>query len=430
MNNNDKQAGINHQYTADDEIDLFELAEGLIAEKVTIISIFLIVTLLAGLYAFLSPKTYEVNASFLPPLKKDVVVLNYPDVLEIDENRAYRQFIEVISSPDLADHLLREPAVMEKFSSTDAESANIAKNIMNNVSISLPAEGRQRLLTGDSLLTRLTVNWSSAEDALLLATSIIEVANKNAKDVFLEDLTRILDDMLVVNHKQFETANQHVNQELNAEISFLQEENLEQKKVISEEIQLLRVKAAQQRNFEISRLEADFSLAKQLGIKRPIDPLDYQRELVATTTIDLSNRTPSRYWLGTEILEAEIQALKSRTSDDPYIDGLAELQKKLAALENNHRIDTLKARTDNLPFSEILRDLKKMESELLQAQQRVQTADFEVVRMAQTPALPTHPIKPKKMMILALGSVAGGMIGVMVGLIKRAITNRRKLVTA
>jgi chain length determinant protein (polysaccharide antigen chain regulator) len=425
--NKDKPAEIN-QYALDDEIDLFELVDGLIAEKVTVISIFLIVTLLAGLFAFLSPKTYEVNASFLPPLEKDIITLNYPDVLDVGLDRVYRQFVEVITSPDLGIYLFKDPAIEQTFKEPDRSPSSIVTTLMKNINVSLPTESKAKVLTGQSLSVALSAQWSTPEEAYLLVSTIIETVDKRAKSELLDDLLKTLDEKLILNRKQFELENQQVNQELAAEISRLLEADQEEKKIIQAEIKLLRQKAAQQRSFQISRLETDLALAQQLGITRPVDPLDYRREMGTTTTIDLTSRVPSRYWLGTEILEAEIQELKSRTSDDPYIDGLSDLQKKLTALENNHRIDTLKARTDNVPFSDSLRELKKMENELLQAQQRLQTADFEVFRLAQTPTLPTHPTKPNKMMILALGAVAGGMLGIIAGLIRRAMINRRKAV--
>lgn len=412
---------------ADDEIDLFELVEGLLAEKVTIISVFLIVFLLAGLYAFLSAKTYEVKAAFLPPLEKDVITLNYPDALEISSNRVYRQFVEVLTSPDLGIHLLKEPAIEKTFGQPDTEVGNTIMALMNNISINLPTESKQKVLTGDPLLVSLSAQWSTAAEAQLLISSIIATVNKNTKIELLDDLLTSLDEKLVLNRKQFELENQRVNQELAAEASRLREADQEEKKALQEEIKLLRQKAAQQRSFQISRLETDLELAQQLGIKRIDGSLDYRRELGGTTTIDLTSRVPSRYWLGTEILEAEIQALKSRVSDDPYIDGLSELQKKLTALEVNHRINTIEARSDNFPFSESLRTLKNQEIKLLQTQQRIQTADFKVARVIQSPALPSHPIKPKKRMILALGAVAGGMLGIMTGLVRRAIIDRRKL---
>lgn len=411
---------------ADDEIDLFELVEGLIAEKVTIISVFLIVTLLAGLFAFLSPKTYEVKAAFLPPFEKDIIALNYPGALKIDSNRVYRQFVEVLTSPDLGIHLIKDPAVKQAFGQTDTDAANVVTALMRNISTSLPTESRQKVLTGDSLLVNLSVKWPTAEGAFLLVNSIISTANQTTKAELLDDLLKSLDENLVLNRQQFELENQHLNQELAAEASRLREEDQQEKKVIEEEIKLLRQKAAQQRRFQISRLATDLELAQKLGIKRPIDPLDYRRELGVTTTIDLTSRAPSRYWLGTEILEAEIQALKSRVSDDPYIDEFAELQKKLTALEVNHRVNTIEARTDNFPFSESLRTLKNQEIKFLQAQQRIQTADFEVARVFHSPVLPTRPIKPNKMMILALGMAAGGMLGIMTGLIRRAVINRRQ----
>ncbi|MDT8453529.1 MAG: Wzz/FepE/Etk N-terminal domain-containing protein, partial [Gammaproteobacteria bacterium] len=61
----------------DDEIDLFELWNGLVQEKWTIVSVVLISLVLSVAYLILGSKTYQVETSYLPPFSKQVETLKY-----------------------------------------------------------------------------------------------------------------------------------------------------------------------------------------------------------------------------------------------------------------------------------------------------------------------------------------------------------------
>ncbi len=204
------------------------------------------------------------------------------------------------------------------------------------------------------------------------------------------------------------------------------EKDAQSKAEINEQIRLLREKVKLQREFQIERLQADYALAKKLGIHQPIDPLDYKRSSGSSRTeLVINNANPSRYWLGTEILAAEIKNLKDRKNDDAYISGLADLKQKLKALEVNHRINTLKQRQNNLPFSKSLRNLKVEIEKLQEAEDKVKKADFDVTRIVEPPVKPYKPVKPKKALILAVAGVLGLMLGVFIALIRRAVKKRR-----
>ena len=59
------------QNRMDDEIDLFELWTGLVEEKWTVFVSFTVVVLLAGAYAFMQPKNYEVSTAIKKPLPQN-----------------------------------------------------------------------------------------------------------------------------------------------------------------------------------------------------------------------------------------------------------------------------------------------------------------------------------------------------------------------
>lgn len=70
----------------DDEIDLFELWDQLIAEKLTIILSAVIVVVLAAGYAFLVTPTFKASSFLMPPLIEDVASINQLGLLVKSEN--------------------------------------------------------------------------------------------------------------------------------------------------------------------------------------------------------------------------------------------------------------------------------------------------------------------------------------------------------
>lgn len=60
----------------DDEIDLFELWNNLWEQKILVIAVTVLITVLGGLVAFTMTPVYQSTAYFLPPQKQDVQVIN------------------------------------------------------------------------------------------------------------------------------------------------------------------------------------------------------------------------------------------------------------------------------------------------------------------------------------------------------------------
>jgi LPS O-antigen subunit length determinant protein (WzzB/FepE family) len=412
-------------YSADDEIDLFELWNGLVEEKWTIVVSFVVVVALAAVYAFLGPKTYEVSMSFLPPYEKDVVTLNFPGVVSESPQEVYRNFAQNLASPENILWLSQNDKVRALYD----EGVNISEirtELEELIEVSLPVESKQKSLVGDSFLSSVVVSGKEAEGAYLLASLFLDRALSSTKQDIKEDIVLTIEEKLKQKNKDYLIEDNRINAEIEAEIKALMEKDAQSKAEINEQIRLLREKVKLQREFQIERLQADYALAKKLGIHQPIDPLDYKRSSGSSRTeLVINNANPSRYWLGTEILAAEIKNLKDRKNDDAYISGLADLKQKLKALEINHRINTLKQRQDNLPFSKSLRSLKVEIEQLQEAEDKVKKADFDVTRIVEQPVKPYKPVKPKKALILAVAGVLGLMLGVFIALIRRAVKKRR-----
>ncbi|MEP1596198.1 MAG: GNVR domain-containing protein, partial [Halieaceae bacterium] len=124
-------------------------------------------------------------------------------------------------------------------------------------------------------------------------------------------------------------------------------------------------------------------------------------------------------------LGAELAVLRARTSDDQQITELRELEKKLQLLANNREIESLQARENFEPFvanAPVLREeISKLEGLLAQNYD-----DVSLMRVDQTAMVPTKPIKPRKSLIVAAAVVSGGMLGVLIALIRNAAAARRE----
>lgn len=102
---------------------------------------------------------------------------------------------------------------------------------------------------------------------------------------------------------------------------------------------------------------------------------------------------PPLYMLGIKALSAEIKQLSERKSEveDGYIEGVPELLWKINEVEN------MKINWDQLQY----------------------------IQIDQPAVAPQQPIKPKKLLVIALAMVAGGMMGTLLALIAAA-SHRRK----
>lgn len=105
----------------------------------------------------------------------------------------------------------------------------------------------------------------------------------------------------------------------------------------------------------------------------------------------VSNQGLPLYYLGYRLLEAERKALDERRSNDPFINGLRDLQEKVSLLTSYN----------------------------------ISIEDFATVRLDQAASV-GEKIKPKKSLILAVAGVLGLMLGVFVALIKIAVAKRKE----
>ena len=135
-------------------------------------------------------------------------------------------------------------------------------------------------------------------------------------------------------------------------IEQLREEDNIQRERLRSRLEELRTTARKLRNDEVTRLREAFTIARKLDITEP--RTNYQNVVnIDTTSRSISSDRGGSlplYTLGALWLEAEINALESRESDDHDTPQVRELEQKLAELEVNEEIEALLNRDDITPL--------------------------------------------------------------------------------
>ncbi|MGA4320931.1 LPS O-antigen chain length determinant protein WzzB [Ectopseudomonas hydrolytica] len=156
---------------------------------------------------------------------------------------------------------------------------------------------------------------------------------------------------------------------------------------IERQIEVLRTSAQKRREDRITRLREALQVAEAVGIDAP--------QVTAGKTSsdgDLAEFMDGNlmYMRGAKAIRAELTVLEQRKNDDPFI---AELR----GLENH------------------LEFLKRV---------NVNPDNVSVYTLDSSAEVPQTPIKPKRILVLALGLVFGGMLGVFVALIRIMLSKR------
>lgn len=175
----------------------------------------------------------------------------------------------------------------------------------------------------------------------------------------------------------------------------------------------------------LAQLDEAIAIARSLGLSRPSTPslmanADSESSNVIRTEVN-SQQTPL-YFLGSNVLEAERNALRRRTSDDFTEPRIAQIRKELVMLSTNRKVQMLKARANDAAFLEGIETLRAEKSRLLNLDTSLQ--GLRLISVDQLAVEPVRPIRPRKALIVLVALVVGSMLGVLTALIRSLVKDR------
>lgn len=321
-----------------DDLSLVDIAKVLLRRKNLILGTAALALCIGLVYVFTANRVYQVETILLPPSFENIQPLNVLNSSNLNSDNVFEALIMNLNS--------------RKFKKTFFDKFKILET--------LSIASTQTLTEKDS--NKIFENFSKA---------IKVKVDKKANSVYItleganeEKLGLWLDDFVVM-------ANQETKNQL---IRNLQSNINSKIKILKISISSKRSIYKQRRQDELGRLEEAFETAKILGIR------GYNNvNSVPTKNNQLSIYLQEKkiYMQGTRILQAEMDALKNRKSDDIHIEGLRDLQEQLTRLE-----------------------IIKIEKE------NVETATID-----KKAIINVEPIRPKRKLIVILSLILGVMIG-------------------
>ncbi|WP_347901364.1 Wzz/FepE/Etk N-terminal domain-containing protein [Pseudomonas purpurea] len=326
-----------------DDFDLLEIFRGVWLHKWLFLIATGAVTLLSVAYAYLAVPLYEARAYIVPPTQNDITNFNYGRTKE----------------SELAPYLVKDVyAVFVR----NLQSESLRRSFFRDVY--LPSLGELESKSSQDVLYR---NFSAA--------LVVGMPGKDVPDrysIVVQGVNPVLaaDWVRLYVARAGDSAKQELIKDTSSEAEV-------HARSVEQQISSLRERALKNREDAIFQLQEALNVAGQIGL---------EKQLIVSGGVpaDVSGAVDGRliYLRGTKALEAEVESLKARDSDDPFISGLRLLQSKYSFY------NSLKVKPEGV----------------------------SVYRLDGAIETPDSPIKPRKALIIFGGLIFGMGLGVLLAL--------------
>ena len=406
-----------------DEIDLVELFRALWRQKVLIVGITLLVTALAACYAFLATPYFETRTYLRPVPQSNLDQLNETGIYKLTPEEAINRVASGLSSYDnRLDFFMNNQELFPNIRD-DSDRLEQAFAEFNEESFEMLFPDPKRT-DNRSAFVGLKLTYPEGVAGASVVNAFVAFVLDLERREIAEDVESLISNRLASLEMNIEAQRANYNASKEAKIATLLENDALKRAQLQDELSTLRDELKTRRTNRIQQLNEAISIAESLGIRKPTSPTamsDSARGNTQVIRTEVTNRETPLYFMGTEALTAERDALVGRKSDDFIEPRIAEIQSELAMLENNREVEILRSREGEDLYLSNLAELREEAARLKGI--KLDTDRLRIVRLDQPALESSNPVKPKKAMILALGLVLGGMIGVFVALV-RSLVNR------
>lgn len=408
---------------ANDEIDLVELIRALWRQRLLIVGVTFAATLIAAAYAFLATPYYQTKTYLRPVPQSMLDQLNETGIYKLTPEDALSRVASGLSSYDKRlDYFLSNQALFQAIE-PKGDSPEQAFADFNEQAFEMlhpdPKKTENR-----SAYVGLKLTYPKGMEGSAIVNGFVDYVLELERKEIAEDIKSLIANRLASLDMNMEAQRANYSASKEAKIATLLEDAALKRAQLQDELAALRAELKIRRNNRIQELNEAITIADSLGIRTPTSPSAMTASARSGTQVirtEVTNQEAPLYFLGTEALTAERDALKNRTSDDFVEPRIAEIQSELTLLENNREVEILKAREGEDLYLTNLAQLREEASRLKGI--KLDTERLRLVRLDQPALQSLNPIKPKKALILALGLVLGAMLGIFVALV-RSLMNR------
>jgi LPS O-antigen subunit length determinant protein (WzzB/FepE family) len=412
-----------------DEIDLLDLARCLWASRLQIIGAAVLCGVLALAYAFSVTPEYQVRSVLRPASLKDLDTLNSTGLYSLDPETALRRVGASLDSYEQRLAYFREHA--DLFEPLRASGRSLEQNFerfnQQAFKILLPD---LRGTDGLSVYVGLQLTYPADIDGVSILNGFVAFAIQAEHDRVTSDLQSIIQNRLSKLDSQIAASRASYDAQKEAKIAVLLEADALKKAQLNDELRALRQQLKARRDNRIAQLDEAIRIASALNIVKPTTPsaLGEGARMASGSVIrtEVNNQQIPLYFMGSEALSAERDALKRRRSDDFTEPRIAQIAKELQLLTNNREVEVLKKRENEDLFLKKLAGWREEAARLKGLQ--LEVLDTKLVTIDQVAIEPFAPVKPRKSLLIVMGLVIGCILGVFVVLLRNMAALRCRAV--
>ncbi|NQD93145.1 chain-length determining protein [Pseudomonas sp. CrR25] len=410
------------QQPVNDEIDLVALFRSLWEQKLLITLVTLLVGLAAAAYAFLATPVYQVQSMLRPATIKDLDALNRTGVYELTPEQAMQRIGATLESYDCRLAFFR--ANQGLFEALHHPSRSFEQNFESfNREAFKMLQPDPKKTDNLSAHVGIQLTYPDGVNGVALINGLVEYAIQAERGRIAAGLQTMIQNRLGQLELKIAAARASYEASKEARIAKLVEADSLKRAELQDELKALRQQLKARRDNRIIQLNEAIRIAKALGISKPTTPssLGEGRRVEQGSVIrtEVNNQQIPLYFMGSDALEAERNALLQRRSDDFTEPRIAQIAKELQLLTHNRQIEVLNQRENEDLF---LKDLAIWREEAARLRNlSFDAADLKLVSIDQVAVEPLRPVKPKKALVLALGVVLGGLLGLFIALLRNML---------
>ncbi|MGE8439385.1 MAG: Wzz/FepE/Etk N-terminal domain-containing protein [Pseudomonas palmensis] len=407
-----------------DEFDLLGMLQSIWRQKHVIAGSALIFGMLGAFYAHIITPEYEVSTLLRPAALNELDALNRSGVYSLPPGDALIRVGAALDSYETRLGYFRSnPALRDAFTRPEYTAEQAFENFNHNaLKLVQPDPKKADLLSAYIGFEMRYPQGVIGHDVL---NGLVQYAIENERRQISDDLKVIVINRLNEVDAKLAAARADYDAKKEGRIAELLEKDSLKRALLQDELRALRVQLKLQREDRISQLDEAISIARSLGFKKPSTPSSMStNDAGYVIRNEVSNQQLPLYFMGTDALEAERQALRKRGSDDFADPRVAQIRKEILLLSSNREVEMLRKRENEELF---LKGVEALRAERTRLESiSTDMSHLHLVSIDRLAVEPVVPVKPKKLLLVALGVILGGLIGLFLALLRNSLTMRKQ----
>lgn len=400
------------------EIDLFKLVRHVCQRRVLILGIAFLCSFIGIGYAYIVTPVYEASTTLRPVAINQLDALNRSKIYSLPPSEALKRVGAALDSYSARFEFFRSRPDLVSVFQSDGQSLEEAFEDFNRNTLTLVQSDPKK----EDLLSSyigLRMRYEKGIDGAAILNDFVAYVIERERIQLSRDLQIIVENRLAELGAKLNSAIAEYQAGKESRIARLEEADAIKRAELNDELKAIRVQLKLRREARLDQLNEAISIAKSLGLRKPSTPSLMADEVVGSGSViktEINNQQVPLYFMGAEVLEAERNALRKRTSDDFAEPRIAKIRKELVMLSTNRKVQMLKARENEAAFLEGIEALRVERTRLLGIDTKLE--GLSLVSIDQRAIAIQKPIKPNKSLIVILTFVVGLIIGLVVALLR------------